>query len=79
MLKRSFSLQGHRTSIALEEAFWTALENIARSRNITLPQLISEIDRKRLAQEPPAGLASSLRVFALADAQAQNAQSNIED
>ena len=29
LIKRSFSLAGHRTSVALEQEFWTALMHIA--------------------------------------------------
>ncbi|MCW8307533.1 ribbon-helix-helix domain-containing protein [Acidiphilium sp. PA] len=60
--KRSLSLSGHRTSIALEPAFWAALEAIAAARSTTLPGLIASIDDARI---PGDGLASALRVFAL--------------
>jgi len=60
--KRSISLSGHRTSIALEPEFWTALEMIAARRSKTLPELIASIDDTRA---PANGLASALRVFAL--------------
>lgn len=65
MRKRSISLKGHRTSIALEDDFWAALERFAAEDGRSLPQLISEIDRARLEDTPPAGLASALRVYAL--------------
>lgn len=65
MRKRSISLKGHRTSVALEDEFWTALEDIAQQNGKTLPKLIGEIDRARLKSEPPPGLASALRVFVL--------------
>ena len=60
--KRSFSLAGHRTSIALEPAFWEALEAIAAAQARSLVSLISEIDSDRSADRP---LASMLRVHAL--------------
>lgn len=63
--KRSLSLTGHRTSIALEPAFWAALEAIAARRDTTLPGLIAEIDAAREAGQ---ALASALRVFALTQA-----------
>lgn len=65
MRKRSLSLNGHRTSIALETEFWTALERFAETDRRSLPSLISEIDRARLDREPPPGLASALRVYVL--------------
>ncbi|MEZ5893376.1 MAG: ribbon-helix-helix domain-containing protein [Parvularculaceae bacterium] len=63
--KRSISLKGHRTSIALEPEFWAALEAIAAEDGKTLPALVNAIDRNRLKMTPPPGLASSLRVFVL--------------
>ncbi|MBL4619798.1 MAG: ribbon-helix-helix domain-containing protein [Alphaproteobacteria bacterium] len=65
MRKRSISLKGHRTSIALEDAFWSALEEFATSDECSLPQLIYEIDRTRIKETPPPGLASALRVYVL--------------
>ena len=52
MRKRSISLNGHRTSIALEPEFWTALERFAKSDDRSLPSLISEIDQARLDRAP---------------------------
>lgn len=60
--KRSFSLSGHRTSVALEAEFWAALQDIATARGVLLLALIGEVDGARVPEEP---LASALRVFAL--------------
>ena len=60
--KRSFSLSGHRTSIALEPEFWTALQTMADAQSLTLAGLIGSIDSNRTPEQP---LASALRVFAL--------------
>lgn len=65
--KRSVSLAGHRTSVALEPAFWAELEGAARRRGMALAALIAEIDAGRA--DPAIPLASALRVFALAEAQ----------
>lgn len=65
-VKRSFSIAGHRTSVAMEPEFWDALERLAASRNETLPKLIGAIDAKRPANQP---LSSALRVTALRNAQ----------
>jgi predicted DNA-binding ribbon-helix-helix protein len=59
---------GHRTSIALEPAFWSALEAIAAARRQSLPALIAAIDKDRAASKPHATLASAARVFALTHA-----------
>lgn len=61
--KRSFSLAGHRTSVALEPAFWHALEQLAAARGITLVRLLQAVDEARLETEIP--LTSALRVHAL--------------
>jgi len=58
--KRSLTLKGHKTSVALEKAFWVVLEEIALHRQLTLPQLISEIDESRKGS-----LSSALRLYAL--------------
>jgi predicted DNA-binding ribbon-helix-helix protein len=62
LIKRSFSLAGHRTSIALEDEFWTALNRMAQTRGQTLSALVATIDATR---DPDRPLASALRVFAL--------------
>ena len=62
LVKRSFSLAGHRTSVALEEEFWEALGHIARGRGQPLSGLVAEIDAGRTPDRP---LASALRVIAL--------------
>ena len=60
--KRSVTLAGHRTSVALEPEFWAALEVLARNRGQTLAALVAEVDAARAPGRP---LASALRVFAL--------------
>jgi predicted DNA-binding ribbon-helix-helix protein len=65
MHKRSLTIAGHRTSIALEPEFWEALEVLATKRGQRLAVLIEDIDRSR---ENP-NLSSALRVAALRNAQ----------
>jgi len=60
--KRSISLAGHATSLALEPEFWAALEAMAAGRSLSLAGLIAEIDSTRGARP----LASACRVAALA-------------
>ncbi len=59
--KRSFTLAGHRTSVALEPEFWSVLEDWATARGIALSALVVEVDAGR-GERP---LASALRVAAL--------------
>jgi predicted DNA-binding ribbon-helix-helix protein len=62
MQKRSMTIAGHRTSLALEAEFWTALHEIAEIRGLTTTQFITEIDRRR----GQSNLASAVRVAVLA-------------
>jgi len=64
--KRSLTIAGHRTSIALEPEFWDGLEALATRRHLRLATLIEEIDRTR---DGP-NLSSALRLAVLRDAQA---------
>jgi predicted DNA-binding ribbon-helix-helix protein len=57
--KRSFSLSGHRTSVALEPAFWVALEALAQRRTLSLSALVAQVDADRA--DPALPLASALR------------------
>jgi predicted DNA-binding ribbon-helix-helix protein len=59
--KRSFSIQGHRTSISLESAFWIALKDAAAEDGLTVAGLINAIDKER----GNAGLSSAVRVWLL--------------
>lgn len=58
--KKSFSLSGHRTSVALEAEFWTVLEEAGTGAS--LASLVAQID----AQRGTRPLASALRLHALA-------------
>ena len=60
--KRSLSLAGHRTSVALEPEFWAALAASAALRGTTLAALVAALDAER---DPARPLASVLRVHAL--------------
>ena len=60
--KRSFTLSGHRTSVALEAEFWGVIEASARQKGKSLAALVAVIDAGR----GPRPLASALRLHALA-------------
>lgn len=62
LVKRSFSLAGHRTSVAVEDEFWAALRQISDERGQALSALVAEVDASRSPDQP---LASALRVLAL--------------
>ena len=62
LIKRSVSLSGHRTSVALEPAFWAVLDAAALRQGLSLAALVMRIDAERA---PPQSLASALRLAAL--------------
>lgn len=61
-VKRSLTLKGHRTSVSLEDAFWSAFREIAEKDGKAINQLAAEIDADR---EIETGLASAIRVYVL--------------
>ena len=61
IVKRSIVLAGHKTSITLEDQFWESLKDIAKSKQMTLAQLVSSVDLDR----GHANLSSAVRLFVL--------------
>jgi predicted DNA-binding ribbon-helix-helix protein len=59
--KRSVLIDRHKTSVSLEDPFWSSLQEIARQRNVGVSHLLEQINRQRA----PANLSSALRVFVL--------------
>ncbi len=64
--KRSVSIRGHATSFSIEDEFWIELKEIAKTRQISLAQLVTSIDTRRGVDE---NLSSALRVFVLQSVQ----------
>ena len=62
LIKRSFTLNGHRTSLALEDEFWQVVDEVATIRQVSISGLIAEIDAER---DPDDSLSSVMRVWAL--------------
>ena len=61
--KRSLILNGHNTSVSLEDLFWTELKNIAKEQKLSINQLVAKIDDSRNFEV--SGLATELREFVL--------------
>ena len=61
MDKRSLSIAGHRTSIALEPEFWAVLEQMAAASDQTMTALICSIDAERQTEN----LSSAVRLAVL--------------
>lgn len=62
MEKRSLTIAGHRTSIAIEQEFWAGLEAMALSGGKSIAALVAEIDEQREAPN----LSSAVRLAVLA-------------
>ncbi len=61
VVKRSVVVGGHRTSVSLEDEFWTQLREIAGANQTTLSRLIAQIDEARQY----GNLSSAIRVYVL--------------
>ena len=61
IVKRSVVIGGHKTSVSLEEPFWTALKQIAHAQHMTLSALVTQIDDTR----EQSNLSSAIRLFVL--------------
>ena len=47
VLKRSINIEGHKTSISLEDEFWNSFKEIADERGVTVTALVGAIDGGR--------------------------------
>ncbi len=65
-VKRSLTLNGHRTSVSLEAEFWVAFRDLAAKKNRTINALAAEIDASR-GQD--SGLATAIRLHVLRELQ----------
>ena len=61
VVKRSIVVGGHKTSVSLEDEFWSGLKQIASKRLTTLSELVGGIDKER----QHTNLSSALRLFVL--------------
>ena len=59
--KRSIAIDGHKTSVSLEDAFWSNLKEIAHAQEATLSELIAKIDETR----QKGNFSSAIRLFIL--------------
>lgn len=75
VVKRSIVITGHKTSVSLEDAFWSGLKDIATSRNMTLSELVASID----ADRRQGNLSSAIRLFVLDFYRAQSASNAARD
>jgi predicted DNA-binding ribbon-helix-helix protein len=62
IVKRSVMVAGRKTSVSLEDAFWTTFREIADGRHMTLSELADVINSERT----DGNLSSAIRLFVLA-------------
>ena len=61
VIKRSVKIDGHKTSICLEDAFWSSLKEIAQAEGATVAQTVTTIKGTR----KQTNLSSAVRLFVL--------------
>lgn len=72
-MKRSVTVAGHRTSLSLEDEFWSALLEAAQEERLTPAALIARIDRDRMGYN----LSSAIRVWLLKRMRSRNAPQSV--
>lgn len=60
IVKRSIVVAGNRTSVTVEEQFWSALRDIAQSQEKSLSEVVTDIKAG-----DPGNLSSGIRLFVL--------------
>lgn len=73
MKKRSISLYGHQTSVALEAEFWAVIDMAVKESDESFASFIRKRDDERMVGGPSRNLASHLRVWCLNYIAAQSA------
>ncbi|MBV9347947.1 MAG: ribbon-helix-helix domain-containing protein [Pseudolabrys sp.] len=61
VVKRSIVINGHKTSVSLEDEFWKGLKEIAGTRDLTLSEMVALVDSER----QNGNLSSAVRLFVL--------------
>ena len=61
IVKRSVMINGHKTSVSLEDPFWRDLKKIARTQQAPMSKAIADINSTR----ERGNLSSAIRLFVL--------------
>jgi predicted DNA-binding ribbon-helix-helix protein len=59
IVKRSIVISGRKTSVSLEEPFWSGMKEISQELSVTLSELVGAIDTDRRQ----GNLSSAIRLF----------------
>ena len=73
VIKRSIVIDGHKTSVSLEDPFWNDLKKIAHIQSVTLSELVARIHGTR----KQSNLSSAIRVFVLHHFRNENGQMGV--
>lgn len=74
VMKRSVVISGHKTSISLEEAFWSGLKEIAKRNRATLSSVVERIESSRQY----GNLSSAIRLYVLEQSRTQLPAARLE-
>lgn len=61
VMKRSVVIEGHKTSVSLEDAFWLGLKELAHDDRTSVASMVADIDTQRRQ----GNLSSAIRLFVL--------------
>ena len=61
VVKRSVVVADHKTSVSLEDEFWSSMKEIAALQDMTLSEVVSEIHKSRTHEN----LSSAIRLHVL--------------
>jgi predicted DNA-binding ribbon-helix-helix protein len=59
--KRTVYIDGRKTGVSLEDAFWSCLNEMAQAQGVTVSQTVTEIEKSRQG----GNLSSAIRLFVL--------------
>jgi predicted DNA-binding ribbon-helix-helix protein len=60
-IRRNVYIDGRKTGVWLEDAFWSTLKEIAQAQGATVSQTVTQIDKSRQG----GNLSSAIRLFVL--------------
>jgi predicted DNA-binding ribbon-helix-helix protein len=68
--RHGIRINGHDTSISIEDEFWAEIKRATIDDKKSIAQLVTEIDQARMAatpsDDPPLNLSSAIRLYVLA-------------
>jgi predicted DNA-binding ribbon-helix-helix protein len=61
VIKRTVYIDGRKTGVSVEDAFWSTLKEIADAQGVTVSQMVTEIEKSRQGGT----LSGAIRLFVL--------------